>query len=51
MPRGEKKGNREKKKPKAEKNKVKGGAAPVSLFPGVGSSSKTPLPSINKKPR
>ncbi len=51
MPRGENKSNREKKKPKADKNKTKGGNTPVSIFPGTGSASKTPLPAIGKKPK
>lgn len=46
MPRGEKKGNREMKKPKQDKNKVKASAAPVSPF---ASGSKAPLPVAGKK--
>ncbi len=47
MAKGQMRSNKEKKKPKADKNKKKGGEAPVSPF-AAGQSGKSAQPCQNK---
>lgn len=42
MAKGQKKSNREAKKPKADKNKKKGGAAPAAPFQDVAKAGQAP---------